>query len=411
MNCIVCGNPLLYDRVVFHCSCGVFVHAYCWDEHVLQAHRPPFEIGSVNLDGEFRARESKIEEQVSMAQASEEPGPEELRVCRTEQLVTSFDGQSVFSLNSAMVRKQMEGLELSRADHSRHLEKIVSHAIRYSGFEYPEHFEDPIFSGRFVNPGYTLEKYLIPGSGDYVLPAALLVPVDRSTKEIILMLDTEGMEHAVNQDSLAHALVREGYSVLLADLPGIGSMGPGYLKGDSYIDSTSYNQWFAAVLAGKSNVGLRAEDIVRLVHFIKYSFKEFSGISTLAIGSLGSELLHAAVFEPDIKSICLIRPFLSYADIATTRLYKAAFIPFTVPGALSEYDLPDLIAGLCPRRVHILEPLSGDGLIANEAKAKNSMRFPLYVYSEESVSGNIRLVSSVDDQVSRETFLKLFLRD
>jgi len=77
MNCIVCGNPLLYDRVVFHCSCGVFVHAYCWDEHVLQAHRPSFEIGSVNLDGEFRARESKIEEQVSIAQASEEQISEE----------------------------------------------------------------------------------------------------------------------------------------------------------------------------------------------------------------------------------------------------------------------------------------------------------------------------------------------
>jgi len=77
MNCIVCGNPLLFDRVVFHCSCGAFVHAYCWDEHVLQAHQPPFEIGSVNLDGEFRARESEVEEQVSGAQASEEPGPEE----------------------------------------------------------------------------------------------------------------------------------------------------------------------------------------------------------------------------------------------------------------------------------------------------------------------------------------------
>ena len=70
MNCIVCGNPLLFDRVVFHCSCGVFVHAYCWDEHVLQAHQPAFEIGSVNLDGEFRARESKIEEAVSKAQVS-----------------------------------------------------------------------------------------------------------------------------------------------------------------------------------------------------------------------------------------------------------------------------------------------------------------------------------------------------
>ena len=73
MNCIVCGNPLLYDRVVFRCSCGVFVHAYCWDEHVLRAHQPSFEIGTVNLDGEFRARESEIEGQISEAPVSEAP--------------------------------------------------------------------------------------------------------------------------------------------------------------------------------------------------------------------------------------------------------------------------------------------------------------------------------------------------
>ena len=77
MNCIVCGNPLLYDRVVFHCSCGTFVHAYCWDEHVLQAHQPSFETGSVNLDGEFIPRESKVEEQVSTVQVSGEQGLEE----------------------------------------------------------------------------------------------------------------------------------------------------------------------------------------------------------------------------------------------------------------------------------------------------------------------------------------------
>ena len=82
MNCIVCGNPLLFDRVVFHCSCGAFVHAYCWDEHVLQAHQPSFETGSVNLDGEFIPRESEVEEQVSTVQVSgkqslEEREPEE----------------------------------------------------------------------------------------------------------------------------------------------------------------------------------------------------------------------------------------------------------------------------------------------------------------------------------------------
>jgi len=65
MNCTVCGSPLLFDRVVFHCSCGVFVHAYCWDKHVLQAHRPAFEVGSVDLNGEFKVKESKLEEKAS----------------------------------------------------------------------------------------------------------------------------------------------------------------------------------------------------------------------------------------------------------------------------------------------------------------------------------------------------------
>ena len=77
MNCTVCGNPLIYDRAVFHCSCGVFVHSYCWDQHVLQAHRPSFEIGSVNLDGEFIVRESRKQEQVSIAQATTEESLEE----------------------------------------------------------------------------------------------------------------------------------------------------------------------------------------------------------------------------------------------------------------------------------------------------------------------------------------------
>jgi hypothetical protein len=76
MNCTVCGNPLIYDRSVFRCSCGVFIHAYCWDGHVLQAHRPAFEIGSVNLDGEFKARESRKEDQGYRVQVTAERSSE-----------------------------------------------------------------------------------------------------------------------------------------------------------------------------------------------------------------------------------------------------------------------------------------------------------------------------------------------
>ncbi len=335
---------------------------------------------------------------------------EDLWVTGTGQIKTSLKGHSVFSLNSSIVQNQVVSLEVKRADYAGHLEKLKSVAARHSGFEYPDKFGDAVFSGRYVNPDYILEKYLIPGSGDYMLPMVLLLPADRTTNEIMLVLDSEGMEHAVNKECLAHDLVREGCPVLLADLPGIGSMGPGYMKGDSFIDSTSYNQWFAAVLSGKSNVGLRAEDIVRIIHFAGTDLNDFSGITVLAVGALGSEVLHAALFEPGIQNVCLIRSFLSYADIASTRFYNPEYIPFTVPGAISEYDLPDLMAGLCPRRVLVLEPLSGDGLIADEAKAKNSMLFPSTVYSEKGVPGNFNLVSGLDDQTVVEAFLKIFLK-
>jgi len=70
MNCAVCGNPLLFDRVVFHCSCGAFVHAYCWDKHVLQAHQPTFEIGTVDLNEEFKPREHEIEKESAEEQVT-----------------------------------------------------------------------------------------------------------------------------------------------------------------------------------------------------------------------------------------------------------------------------------------------------------------------------------------------------
>lgn len=71
MNCSVCGNPLLFDRTIFHCSCGAFVHSYCWDAHILQAHKPSFEIGSVDLNGEFRPQESGTSKTTQAKQLTE----------------------------------------------------------------------------------------------------------------------------------------------------------------------------------------------------------------------------------------------------------------------------------------------------------------------------------------------------
>ena len=56
MNCSVCGSPLLFDRVVFKCACGAYVHAYCVDKHIIDSHRPELEEGYADLNGEFHPK-------------------------------------------------------------------------------------------------------------------------------------------------------------------------------------------------------------------------------------------------------------------------------------------------------------------------------------------------------------------
>ncbi len=200
----------------------------------------------------------------------------------------------------------------------------------------------------------------------------------------MILLDDRGMDHAANQDSLSNLLVKQGLSVLLVDIPGIGEMGPGYMRGDAYIDNVSYNQWFAGILTGKSLVGLRAEDIVRITHFIKTNLQGVESISAIASGTTGSGLLHAALFDSSIQKVCLKESYLGFADIALSIDYVPAFIPSIVAGAIEEYDLQDLMAGIYPRKLLIVNPLSGNGTLADRKKADDLLSFPNKVYEQNA---------------------------
>ena len=329
----------------------------------------------------------------------------ELQVTKTGQMTTSFNAETIYSVNKKIVEKQIASLQLKRSNADKHLSGLAESIIKFSGFSFPKEFGNEIFSGRFVNEDYKLEKYIIPGSGDYMLPLALFVPTKNSKNEAVLLLHEKGKDYAVNSDSIAKRLVASGYTVLLGDLPGIGELGPGYLKGDAYIDKVSYNLWFSGILTGKSIVGVRAEDIIRMTHFIKTNLSEYNSISAISVDGLGSELLHAAYFDRDIQKIGLIQPFLSFAEIAMEHDYNAAFVLSTVAGAIEEYDLPDLIAGLHPQKLFIANSLSAKGLIENSENVTNNLDFPIKVYSENNVPENIKVVIQANEEKIFEELL------
>ncbi|MCK5730205.1 MAG: acetylxylan esterase [Draconibacterium sp.] len=332
----------------------------------------------------------------------------QLWVTKTGQLATSLKGETLFTLNKKVVETQISKLENDRSskDFNERATTVISAAKQLSGFEYPSNYGDAIFSGRFVNDNYIVEKYLIPGSGDYLIPAVLFTSIENKRNEVVLLLDEKGMEHAANNDSLVEAIVKQGFSVLLFNVPGIGSLGPGYLKGDAYIDNTSFNQWFAGILTNKSIVGMRAEDIIRIVHFIKTEINEVETISAISVGAIGSELLHASVFENAIQKVCLVKPFLSFADIALTREYAPAFIMSTVAGAIEKYDLTDLMAAVCPREMIIINPLEAGGELVMENKKSFNLKFPQKVYTKKGAESNFTYLIEHQNQLVNEQIIK-----
>lgn len=330
----------------------------------------------------------------------------ELWATETGQLANTLNSEALYSLNKKVVENQISRLDSLRSieDFEERSVTVSNEAKRLSGFEYPKDFGYPIFSGRFLKKDHTLDKYLIPGSGDYVIPMALLRPLEKKNNKVVLLLDEQGMQHAANENELIQSLLGKGFCVVLFDVRGIGSLGPGYLKGDAYIDNTSFNQWFAGIITNKSIVAMRAEDIIRIVNFAKTEIEEIEDISALAIGAVGSEMLHAAVFDDNIKEVCLVQPFLSFSDIALSHEYSAAFIPSTVAGAIEKYDLSDLLAALCPRKILIVNPLSVNGEFEN--KEMSYLTYPMNVFSKEGVKENFKYFMENEGRSVNEQIVK-----
>ena len=104
----------------------------------------------------------------------------------------------------------------------------------------------------------------------------------------------------------------------------------------------------------------------------------------------------------------MIRPFLSYSDIAATRFYKPDYIPFIVAGAIEEYDLSDLMAGIYPRKLLIVNPLSGDGTMAAIQKVEQILTVPIDVYALDAVGGKIKTSCKNEKQQADEQILRWF---
>ncbi|HBH85338.1 MAG TPA: xylan esterase [Bacteroidales bacterium] len=327
---------------------------------------------------------------------------EQLNVTPTGQIVTYLGGEMIFDVNKRIAEKQIAAIENSRGNNHDHLSLVRTKAMQLSGYEDPS---DPgnefIINGRYQREGYTVGKYAIEVGSDYAIPVLLFVPDDNKVKHpAIIYLNPKGKVADAKPGGEIEKLVKKGYIVAAVD-----PLGTGEVKNSA---AREHTESYTALLIGKSIPGIRASDIVRVADVLSRHEKvDPQKIGAVGIDDLCIPLIHAASFNNLLSSLVLIGSPGSYRSIAMNRDYRIGFTtregggywhPYEVdfnwgvPGALTAYDLPDLIACIAPRKIvlsgmknQMMEP-------ADEKLVKIETVFPRSVYSSKNVSGNLKIV-------------------
>jgi len=328
----------------------------------------------------------------------------ELQKTATGQLSTSLGGETVFSLNHKETEILITELNASRSDLANHLSGLLNSAKKLSGYQEPSVIYEPVFTGRIQRDGYVIEKYFVKGEGDYVIPYLLFKP-DLSNTRALIYLHPSGKSAEASVGGEMEWFVRNGFTVLAPDLIGIGEMGPGIFKGDADIDSISYNLWYTSALIGRSIVGIRAGDVVRLARIMKKN-KNISEFYCIARKEMAPVLLHAAAFDPDIKRIALIEPYSSYQSIAMNRFYDPKFVHSIVPGALKAYDLPDLAASLAPRKLLIANATDGNTKSTDVESISKDFDLIKIAYRSLNADGQLNIVSAISTGKITDLYLE-----
>ncbi|MEM9671704.1 MAG: alpha/beta hydrolase family protein [Bacteroidota bacterium] len=281
--------------------------------------------------------------------------PEELWVTASGQVATSLNSRNVFDLNREEAIRHAEAIQQYRT--AFNAEKTIRNANALSGFRPPSPPKEVHFAGQYRREGYTVQKYLMVNQ-THVNPFLLFVPDEPTGNEVVAYFHPEGKIIQTDPGQEIEELVQQGMTVLTADVRGTGELGPGYLRGDAYIDDISYNQWFGGVLTNQSIVARQAADMVSMVDYlIATADGSEPTVTAVAHRTLAPALLHAAAFIPAIDRTILIEPLVSYQALVTNEMYDARWIYSSVAGSTPAYDLADLGASLAPRPLLIVNPL------------------------------------------------------
>lgn len=202
------------------------------------------------------------------------------------------------------------------------------------------HAADAQQVGIFTKDKYRVQKFILRKSGEPPLP--FLLAYGRPGGGLMIVLDGAGKKAALENDSLLSSLHRKGYSVLLADLRGLGELSDEPGKNPAKYNNNEYRNAMLALFTGRSLPAQRTEDILSLLDYSKTdTFLSRLPVEITASGPAAEAALFAAALNTEIRKVTLYSTVRSFYTFLKDPLAENQY-SYVVPGALHYFDLPQL---------------------------------------------------------------------
>jgi cephalosporin-C deacetylase-like acetyl esterase len=294
---------------------------------------------------------------------SDSPQPEfkQFRPQDADELVVTPSGQISISLHSKTVedlnRERANGLVAPRAATPEQIRADVRKTAAIVA--QPGAPPAVTVAKEEQRTGYRIQTLSIQVEPGYELTAIQAVPDGATPKPAVIMLDELPVERTAAAADFT-ALAGSGHSVIALQS-----------KGTPVDAQNGQSAQFAlgpymgvnlrAIIVGKTLVGLRADDVIRVVNWLASRPDiDRTSITLYGKGALGMVALHAAAVDTRITRVIAENTLLSYRTALEAPLHKN-LSEITVPGVLQHYDVSELLEAIAPRDVKLLNPVDAIG--------------------------------------------------
>jgi pimeloyl-ACP methyl ester carboxylesterase len=225
------------------------------------------------------------------------------------------------------------------------------------------------------------------------IPALLLLPKKSGPLPAVVVVNEEGKSAGETVDRLLAPLCKAGCAVLSIDPRGMGETAtpPRRSEYAELAMGVDASHAYTALRADKTLIGMRVFDVISAADYIETRPEvDRKNIAVVGIGSGGLLALCASVLDSRFLRVGLTGTLISYAAVVENEYYTHALSGF-VPGALRDFDLPELAAMLAPRPLLLVNPVDGFQRRADPSQAAAEYKIAGDIYRLEGAAAAFRL--------------------